>query len=82
VALYQFAAKGGMVFICNVSSGITKELFASLPTSKWPQTWRVEYKGRRYIADGDDTNALDFPALAPNGIRTDKRPEECINPRL
>lgn len=82
VGLYQYNKKGELIFISNVNSGLTKELLASLPGSKWPQVWRCEYKGRRYVSDGDDTNALDFPALPEGGIRTDKSPEECINPRL
>lgn len=82
VGLYQYSQKGELVFISNVNSGLTKELLASLPKAAWPQVWKVEYKGRRYVSDGDDTNALDFPSLAENGIRTDKRPEECVNPRL
>jgi hypothetical protein len=51
-----------------------------LPKSRWPQCWKVSYKGRRYVSDGEDTNALDFPALEQ--IRTDKNPNECINERL
>lgn len=82
VGLYQYNTKGDLVFIANVNSGLTKELLASLPTARWPQVWKVEYKGRRYVSDGDDTNALDFPALPEDGIRTDKTPGECVNPRL
>lgn len=82
VGLYQYNTKGELIFIANVNSGLTKELLATLPSSKWPQVWRCEYKGRRYVSDGDDTNALDFPALPEGGIRTDKEARECINPRL
>ena len=80
VGLYQYDSKGELIFICNVNSGLTKEMLASLPNETWPQVWKVEYKGRRYISDGDDTNALDFPAFV--AVRDDKRPGECINPRL
>jgi predicted DNA-binding WGR domain protein len=84
VGLYQYDTKGVLVFIANVNSGLTKEMLATLTDPKlWPQVWRVEYKGRRYVTDGDDTNALDFPAIDPdNYIRTDKLPNECVNERL
>jgi hypothetical protein len=82
VSLHQYNKKGELVFIANVNSGLTDELLESLPKAAWPQVWKVEYKGRRYVSDGDDTNALDFPALAENGIRTDKKPAECVNERL
>jgi hypothetical protein len=80
VGLYQYNTKGELIFISNVNSGLTKELLETLPKSRWPQCWKVSYKGRRYVSDGEDTNALDFPALEQ--IRTDKNPNECINERL
>lgn len=81
VGLYQYNPKGELVFISNCNSGITDEFIENnSDPRKYPQVWRVEYKGRRYISDGDDTNALDFPALSEP--RTDKRPNECVNERL
>lgn len=81
VALFQYNKEGQLIPISNVSSGLTddqKRLWAV--TDRWPQVWKVEYKDRRYMADGEDTNALDFAAFVEE--RTDKKPEECINPRL
>jgi len=80
VGLYQYDKKGELIFIANVSSGLTKELLAFLPKAKWPQVWKCEYTGRRYISDGDDTNAIDFPRFI--ALRTDKSPEECTNKGL
>lgn len=81
VGLYQYNSVGKLVFIANCNSGLTKEMLADLAhPAKWPRVWKVEYKGRRYISDGDDTNALDFPAYVET--RTDKSPQECMNPKL
>lgn len=81
VALFQYNKAGQLIPISQVSSGLSdeqKEKWAV--TDRWPQVWKIEYKDRRYMADGDDTNALDFAAFVEE--RTDKKPEECINPRL
>lgn len=81
VGLYQYNAKGELIFIANVSSGLTKELLLSQANVKlWPQVWQVEYTGRRYITDGEDTNALDFPRYIQT--RSDKQPQECVNQKL
>jgi hypothetical protein len=42
--------------------------------------WQIEYTGRRYISQGDESNALDFPRYIRS--RDDKRPSECINEEL
>lgn len=81
VALFQYNKEGQLIFISNVSSGLTdvqKKEWAT--TKRWPRVWKVIYKDRRYMSDGEDTNALDFAAFEEE--RTDKKPEECINPRL
>ena len=81
VGLYQYDKKGELVFVANVSSGLTKEMLANLANPKWfPAVWQIEYTGRRYISDGDDTNALDFPRFIT--VRADKYPLECVNERL
>lgn len=83
VGLYQYNKAGELVFISNCNSGLTDEFLENnADPSKYPQVWKVEYKGRRYISEGEDSNALDFPSLAENGIRSDKLPGECINERL
>lgn len=81
VALFQYNSAGQLIPISNVSSGLTdvqKREWAD-PT-RWPRTWKVEYKDRRYMSDGEDTNALDFAAFVEE--REDKRPEECVNSKL
>lgn len=81
VALFQYNKQGQLVEISQVSSGLTDEQKRTWAvTNRWPKVWKVEYKDRRYQADGEDTNALDFAAFVEE--RTDKRPEECINAKL
>jgi len=78
--LYQLNGKGEMVYVANVASGLTEEMKTNASPKQFPQVWQVIYTDRRYISDGDETNAIDFPRYA--ATREDKRPEECINPRL
>lgn len=81
VSLWQYNKKGELVYISNVSSGLTDEQKKNwADPALYPMVWKVEYKDRRYTAQGDDTNAMDFAAFVE--LRTDKRPEECVNPEL
>jgi ATP-dependent DNA ligase len=81
VALYQYNTKGELTYISNLNSGMTEKMKIEMADPKlWPRVWKVEYKERTYISDGDDTNALTFAAFIEE--RTDKKPEECINPEL
>jgi len=81
VALHQYNSKGELIFISNVSSGMTEKMKTEMADPKlWPRVWKVEYKERTYISEGDDTNALTFAAFIEE--RKDKKPEECINPSL
>ena len=82
--LWQYNSKGELVYIANVASGLTEEMKTTATPSMFPQVWRVVYTSRRFQSEGDDTNALDFPRVDESiGIvRTDKKPEECINTRL
>jgi ATP-dependent DNA ligase len=81
VALYQYNPKGELIYISNLNSGMTEKMKIEMADSRlWPRVWRVEYKERTYMSEGDDTNALTFAAYIEE--RTDKKPEECINPEL
>lgn len=81
VALYQLNKKGERVFICNVSSGLSKEQIKDWSNpKKFPMVWKVEYTERFFQSKGDDTNALIFPRFVE--VRTDKGADECINPEL
>jgi predicted DNA-binding WGR domain protein len=83
VALYQFNSKNELIYISNVSSGLTDAMKAELardPATCWPQVWRVIYTDRTYKSQGDETNALTFARF--DSKRVDKRPEECINTEL
>jgi len=81
VALYQYNSKGELIYISNLNSGMTEKMKIEMADPKlWPRVWKVEYKERTYISDGDDTNALTFAAYIEE--RTDKKTVECINPVL
>lgn len=81
VTLYQLNSQGELVYIANCSSGMTEEMKTKMKPTEGPVgVWKVIYTDRRYITDGDDTNAIDFPRF--DSVRTDKTPAECINPRL
>lgn len=81
VALHQYNSKGELIYISNLNSGMTEKMKIEMADPKlWPKVWRVEYKERTYMSEGDDTNALTFAAYIEE--RTDKKPEECINPEL
>lgn len=81
VALFQYNSKGELIFISNVSSGLSKEQIWELSDPrKFPQVWKVEYTDRTYISEGEKTNALTFGRFIE--VRTDKLPNECINTRL
>lgn len=80
VGLWQYNSKGELVPICKCSSGMDFNFQARLTKASFPQVWQVEYRGRTYISDGEKTNALRHPTFVR--LRDDKKPEECINPRL
>jgi hypothetical protein len=79
VALYQYNARGELVYISNCA-GIEYEMQAKLHPEHFPQVWQVEYASRKYVSEGEKTNSLTFPRFSR--LRTDKRPEECINEKL
>ena len=81
VALLQHDKNGVLRFISNCSSGMTEEMKRTLATpGAWPRVWEVAYSGRRYISDGDETNALDFPRFIRD--RDDKSIDECVDDKL
>ena len=81
VALYQYNAKGDLVYVSNLSSGMTEEMKKDLANPKlFPQVWQVAYKERAYISRGDDTNALTFAAYVRT--RDDKNSKECVDEEL
>ncbi len=82
VGLFQYNKKRELIYCCDCSSGMDFEFQAMLNPASFPQVWRVLFTDRTYISEGDDTNALTFPKLDEDGVRRDKRPEECINERL
>lgn len=78
LSLYQSDHRRVKQYICDVSSGISDRLrdkFAD--RSMYPIVIEVEYKGRGYIRQGDDSNALQHPVFLRE--RKDKDLNECIN---
>jgi hypothetical protein len=81
VGLFQYNLKGELIFISNVSSGLTDEQKRDWANpNKFPMVWKVAYNERSYMSQGDDTNALIFAKFIE--VRTDKAINECINPEL
>lgn len=83
VELYEYSASGELVYICDCGGGLIKtDAFAeeySQPEC-FPMVLKVLYTDRTYVSDGEKTNALTFPRALER--RTDKTPDECVNPRL
>lgn len=81
VALFQYNQAGEFVFISNLNSGLTEEMKRDMARPElWPRVWKVEYTDRTYVSEGDDTNALTFARFIEE--RSDKKPNECVNPNL
>lgn len=80
VALYQYNEKGELVYIAKCASGMDFEFQAKLRFESFPFVCKCEFKGRTYISDGEKTNALRHPVFVE--VRTDKRPDECVNSKL
>lgn len=80
VGLFQYNSKGELIKCCNVGSGLDYDFQARLREKDFPMVWQIEYPERTYISDGEDTNALRHPVFLR--VRDDKKPEECVNPRL
>ena len=81
LSLYQLNSDREEVYICEVGSGFSDEQRTKwVSDRKWPKVAQVEFEERFYKSAGDKTNALQLPRLSQ--VRTDKKPEECINPEL
>lgn len=81
VSLFQYNPKGELVYISNVSSGLKDEHKKDwAKPDLFPQVWKVLFTERFYQSQGGDTNALIFARFEE--VRTDKKPEECINQEL
>jgi len=81
VNLYQYDSRGRLVYICDAGGGIDDEFRAAYSSpSKYPLVVKIEFNDRTYTAEGDKTNALQFPRIVE--VRTDKEPAECVNPQL
>ena len=85
LALYQYDSRGELVYICS-TSGMdrpTRKLIAS-PVSEqggwWSAVVAVEYAERKFLKEGDISNALTFPAFQK--VHEDKAPTECVNEKL
>lgn len=80
VALYQYDSAGELKYICDCGGGkIKQDYFAAAHSDPalYPMVLKVKYAARTFIANGDKTNALQFPIVIEK--RTDKLPQECIS---
>jgi ATP-dependent DNA ligase len=80
VMLYQYNSTGELVPISKCSSGMDYDFQAKLRSKDFPLVVEISYAERTYISDGEKTNALKFAKIVR--VRDDKKPAECINPRL
>lgn len=81
VALYQYTTDGKLVYVCDCGGGIDDAFRARHSDPRgYPLVLQVEYTDRTYTSEGEKTNALTYPRVLC--ARTDKEPEECVNPRL
>jgi ATP-dependent DNA ligase len=80
LSLYQYDNAGNLHYICD-TSGFDDATRDELTARKsWPIVVEVKYNGRGYLAQGDGSNALEFPRF--QRVRTDKDREECIDALL
>ena len=86
LALYQNDKKGQLVYVSNVGSGLddaTRTMIADHVESNggwWAGVVAVEYAERKFLKNGDISNALTFPSFQK--ILEDKQPHECVNDSL
>lgn len=84
LALYQHDKKGNLVYICNVGTGLDdatrKEIAEQAKGYFWTGVVAVEYAERKFLKQGDISNALTFPSFQK--IHEDKMPSECVNENL
>lgn len=81
VELYQYDAEGQLVHLCDCGGGFDddfREQYSDPNT--FPIVGQIKYTTRTFRADGEKTNALQFPRLLR--VRDDKSPDECIEERL
>ena len=83
LSLYQYDCYGRLVYICQVSSGLTDSEKRELAMPElYPKTVHVEYDERLYESRGDPSNALINPRIGEHRFRDDKLPRECVNDDL
>jgi len=85
VALYQFGPEGAMHYICNCGSGFTEDqrryvLRRAANNRGIAGVARIKYESRTFIAEGDDTNALQHPIFLE--WHPDKSSNEAFDARL
>jgi|SaaInlStandDraft_7_1057024.scaffolds.fasta_scaffold00250_2 ATP-dependent DNA ligase/predicted DNA-binding WGR domain protein len=81
VALHQYDADGELVYLCDCGGGLTQDHRNWLSTpGVFPVVAEIQFASRTFIADGEATNALQFPRVVR--FRDDKEAEECIEESL
>jgi predicted DNA-binding WGR domain protein len=81
LSLYQMDPNTNQqVYICEVGSGFTDKQRLEMSRAEYPMVVTVKYTSRQYIAEGDATNALEFPRF--DQIHPDKDCGEIYNPKI
>ena len=81
VELFQFDSEGTLHYISECGNGFAeKDLKELSDPNSFPMVMAIEYTSRTYVANGQKTNALQFPTFLR--VREDNLIEECVNPRL
>jgi hypothetical protein len=87
IALYQYNTNNELIYICDVSGGLTDQdkedwafTYVNNGEEEIRETLKIESKGRSYRKEGAESNALTFPTFIT--VRNDKKCTECINPLL
>ena len=69
------------MYLCACGGGMDDEFRAKFSNpSSYPIVAEIRYTSRTLVADGEKTNALQFPRILR--VRDDKTPDECIEERL
>jgi hypothetical protein len=80
ISLYQYNSAGELVYICECSGFNDDDREYLDKAADYPEVVVIEYSNRSYRSKGRKSNALLHPRF--DRVRTDKLPDECVNPDL
>lgn len=81
LSLYQYDQHGGLIYICEVSSGLTDQQKQEIADEGYFYgVVQIGFQDRTFVTQGDDSNALTHPKVI--SFRGDKEPRECTSEEL